>query len=96
MSNAELLKLSDQELFDEIPAQKRKDFTAFIKELNRREFLVRFDKSCTFNTFEHLPGTAKLFKDGFLSDSWKTKIENRMKLKNIGINENVKNILRNT
>ena len=68
MSNAELLKLSDQELFDEIPAQKRKDFTAFIKELNRREFLVRFDKSCTFNTFEHLPGTAKLFKDGFIVD----------------------------
>ena len=69
MSNAELLKLSDQELFDEIPSYKRDDFAAFIKELNRREYLVRFEKSCTFDTFEHLPGTANLFKDGFIVDS---------------------------
>jgi hypothetical protein len=68
MSNAELLKLSDQELFNEIPQHKRDDFAAFIKELNRREYLVRFDKSCTFDTFEHLPGTAALFKDGFIVD----------------------------
>jgi hypothetical protein len=66
MSNAELYKLSDQELFDEIPLYKRKEFSTFIKELNRREYLVRFDKSCTFDTFEHLPGTAQIFKDGFI------------------------------
>ncbi len=60
--------MTDQELFDEIPAYKRDEFAIFIKELNRREYLVRFDKSCTFDTFEHLPGTAHLFKDGFIVD----------------------------
>ena len=60
--------MTGQELIDEIPLYKRQDFATFIKELNRREYLVRFDKSCTFDTFEHLPNTANLFKNGFIVD----------------------------
>ena len=59
---------SDQELFDEIPQHKRDEFTTFIKELNRREYLVRFAKTCTFDTFEHLPGTLHKYKIGFKVD----------------------------
>ena len=65
MTNKQLLEMSDQELFDEIPKFKKQEFIDFIKELNRREYLVRFDKSCTFNTFTHLPGTSQKYKIGF-------------------------------
>jgi len=68
MTNRELMGYSDQELFDEIPQYKRDEFTTFIKELNRREYLVRFAKNCSFDTFEHLPGTSHKYKIGFKVD----------------------------
>ncbi len=68
MTNKDLLGYSDQELFDEIPQYKKDEFLTFIKELNRREYLVRFDKSCTFDTFDHLPGTSHKYKIGFKVD----------------------------
>jgi len=66
MSNSELLKMTDKQLFDEIPSHKKQDFIDFIKELNRREYLVRFAKSCSFDTFQHLPGTSFKFGSGFI------------------------------
>jgi len=69
MTNKELLQMSDQELFDEIPAFKKQEFADFIKELNRREYLVRFGKSCTFDTFTHLPKDQNKFKNGFIVDN---------------------------
>ena len=66
MSNSELLKMTDKQLFDEIPSHKKQDFIDFIKELNRREYLVRFAKSCTFESFQHLPGTSFKFGNGFI------------------------------
>jgi len=68
MSNRELLKYTDEELFDEIPQYKKDDFVHFIKELNRREYLVRFAKSCTFDTFQHEPNKVLLYKLGFIVD----------------------------
>ncbi len=68
MTNSDLLKMTDSQLFDEIPSHKKQDFIDFIKELNRREYLVRFAKSCTFDSFEHLPGTAFKYGDGFIVD----------------------------
>jgi len=68
MSNKELLKYTDKELFDEIPQFKKDEFIHFIKELNRREYLVRFAKSCTFETFRHEPNKVLLYKLGFIVD----------------------------
>jgi len=66
MSSSELLKMTDKQLFDEIPSHKKQDFVDFIKELNRREYLVRFAKSCTFETFQHLPNESLKFGSGFI------------------------------
>lgn len=68
MGNSDLLKLSEKDLLDEIPKSKKSEMVAFIKELNRREYLVRFQKSCTFDTFQHIPGTESQFKNGFIVD----------------------------
>lgn len=68
MTNKQLLQMSDQELFNEIPHFKKQQFVDFIKELNRREYLVRFDKSCTFDTFSHLPNDSYKFLNGFIVD----------------------------
>lgn len=54
MTNAELLKLDYPDLLALVPKDKQQVFGNFIKEMNRREKLVRFDRSETFDTFRHL------------------------------------------
>ena len=68
MTNAQLLKLSDAELISLIDADKKKDFVKFIKEMNRREYLVRFAQTQNFDDFRHIPGTEQDFKYGFVVD----------------------------
>ena len=52
-SNNDLLNLSHAEILKVIPDEKRLLLSKFIKELNRREYEVRFEKSITFDEFEH-------------------------------------------
>ena len=53
MTNAEILKLDYPTLLGLIPVEKQKVFADFVKEMNRREKLVRFDQTETFDTFRH-------------------------------------------
>lgn len=68
MDNRSLLKLDHQDLLNLIDSQKRDEIITFIKELNRREYLVRFAKSHTFDSFKHVKGTEKKFQYGFMAD----------------------------
>jgi hypothetical protein len=68
MSNADLLKKTDEELISLIDPIKKEDFVRFIKELNRREYLVRFAKAHSFDDFRHRPGTEKDYGYGFIVD----------------------------
>jgi len=60
-SNNDLLKLSDSELLNEIPKHKVTSIRNFLHELNRREYEVRFKKSCSFDEFK----TKDKFKEEF-------------------------------
>ena len=68
MTNAQLMKLSDSELIALIDPEKKKDFVKFIKEMNRREYLVRFAQTQTFDEFRHKPEEESLFGYGFVVD----------------------------
>lgn len=68
MTNAQLLRLSDAELIALIDSDKKKDFVKFIKEMNRREYLVRFAQSQTFDEFRHKPEEESQFGYGFVVD----------------------------
>ncbi len=68
MKNSELVKLDESELLNLIEPKKRDDFVLFIRELNRREYLVRFQQTETFDSFEHDPADAHHFGWGFKVD----------------------------
>ncbi len=68
MTNSQLLKLTDDELIALIDPDKKKDFVAFIKEMNRREYLVRFAQTHSFDDFRHKPGEEANFGHGFVAD----------------------------
>lgn len=61
MTNTDLLKLSNDELLKLIPDDKRRLLRDFIHELNRREYEVRFVKSCDWDGFR----TKEKFGDEF-------------------------------
>lgn len=64
-SNKELIEMDSQALVDLIPTEKRQLIRNFVHEMNRREHLVRFEKSCTFDTFKH-EGNEEEFGTGFI------------------------------
>lgn len=45
--------MNSQALLDLIPKEKIELVRTFVHEMNRRELEVRFEKSCTFDTFQH-------------------------------------------
>lgn len=67
-SNKHLLEMDSQALLDLIPTEKRQLIRDFVHEMNRREYEVRFAKTCTFDTFRHREGTGKedTFGHGFI------------------------------
>lgn len=64
-SNKDLMLMDSQELVNLIPTEKRQLIRDFVHEMNRREHLVRFEKSCTFDTFTH-EGNEDTFGTGFI------------------------------
>lgn len=64
-NNKELLALSGRELYNLIPEEKVNSIQKFIHEMNRREFLVRFDKSISFDEFKH-ESDEDFFGTGFI------------------------------
>ena len=52
-SNKELLSMSGHALIELIKKKKIELVRTFVHEMNRRELEVRFEKSCTFDTFQH-------------------------------------------
>jgi len=52
-SNKELMQLGPQELMDLIPRDKYELFKKFVHEMNRREYEVRFQRSCNWDEFRH-------------------------------------------
>ena len=68
MTNKELLALSYEDLLKLIPHHKVKMYQQFVTEMNRREKAVRFDRTDTFDTFTHKPGTEELYGYGFKVD----------------------------
>ena len=46
--------MSGQALINLIPQEKINLLRTFVHEMNRRELEVRFKKSCTFDSFQHL------------------------------------------
>ena len=64
-SNAEVSGLSYAELLKLVPIEKADLYRKFVTEMNRREKLVRFDKTETFESFTHKPGTEQLYGYGF-------------------------------
>lgn len=65
MTNAELLRLDYADLLALVPFEKQVAFAQFVQEMNRREQLVRFDRTETFDTFTHETGTEKEYGYGF-------------------------------
>ena len=64
-SNKELLNMSGQALINLIPQEKINLLRTFVHEMNRRELEVRFKKSCTFDSFQHLENE-EVFGYGFI------------------------------
>lgn len=67
-SNKHLLEMDSQALVELIPTEKRQLIRDFIHEMNRREYEVRFAKTCSFDTFRHREGTGKesVYGHGFI------------------------------
>jgi hypothetical protein len=59
------MKLSAEEILKVLPAGKRQRHINFLHELNRREYEVRFKKSCTFDEFRTKPKHDEEFGTGF-------------------------------
>lgn len=66
MNNKNLMDLDSNKIIELIPKEKKKEIIDFVHEMNRREYEVRFEKSCTFDTFKHKENK---FGYGFIVDN---------------------------
>lgn len=63
-TNKDFLDTTYSEILSLVPDEKRELLGLFIRELNRREYLVRFEKSIEFDEFEHVENH-DIFGTGF-------------------------------
>jgi hypothetical protein len=69
MSNKNLMELDSKKIIELIPNEKKELIRDFVHEMNRREYEVRFQKKCNFDTFKHLENEENKFGYGFIVDN---------------------------